>query len=186
MTLSLDHPSGSPATVEVDYIRVVEESSIFGVSPMGQQVVAGAAEEYSVSRGALTLDEGKLWPRTTPCPAGDTRTPISASSVSFGVLRVDLNMMPTTRAHWWTGRGTMNPPNSPPGAKRYFVEARFRVNGAAAIQFGLDYWRTLSAPYINDFDPNCSTRVNNCEAFVSSWIGDTKGEFITRQFPTRN
>ncbi|MDE2059901.1 MAG: hypothetical protein KGL31_13685 [candidate division NC10 bacterium] len=174
MTVSASHQPGTTASVEIDYIRILEED----VSTGQLTAVAGASEEYSQSRAPLSSGEGALWVRVPRCASGSSSRTISSSRVSGGVLGIDLASTPGDYAHWWTPRGDIAPFTS---GKRYLVESRFRVNGGAALQFGLDYWRTKTIDY-NGYDVTCVTS-NNCEAWVSAWFGDTQGAFIVRQFP---
>jgi hypothetical protein len=150
---------------------------VLAVDPGGATAsVADASEEYSRASGSLTVGEGALWSRVPRCAPVVSSNAIAQSTLGNGLLRIDLASTPSLIAHWWTPRGTAV------AGKRYVVEARYRVTGQAAIQFGIDYWRTKSAPYAG-WDPTCSSS-NNCEAWVSGWVGDTGGQFVTRRFPT--
>ena len=176
MTVSPTHQASAAASIEIDYLRVLEQDVAAGQLSL----VTDATEEYSEPRATLSSGEGALWARAPRCAPGSSSTTISTSRVSGGILSIDLAAIPNNYAHWWTPRGTVVPFIT---GKRYLVEARFRVNGAAALQFGLDYWRNKSIGY-NGYDVTCAAS-NNCEAWVSAWIGDTKGAFVVRQFPVR-
>ncbi len=86
-----------------------------------------------------------------------------------GTLSINLKPIPESIVHMWTEPRV----KAVPGA-RYGILAVVRVEGDARLQFGMDYWRG-SMDY-NGWSEGCATS-NNCEAWLSDWIGDTKGEF---------
>lgn len=94
-----------------------------------------------------------------------------------GALSIDVSNTPDRIVHWWT------PKLSYRQGAIYCVRAKFKVEGATAIQFGMDYWVNLNSGF-NVHDDSCNNS-NNCEAWLSDWTGDTNGKFVTVTFPRR-
>lgn len=88
-----------------------------------------------------------------------------------GTLAIDLKSIPENIVHLWTGPRT----KAMPGA-RYGILLVARVSGDARLQLAMDYWKGESSPY-NGWSEGCR-QSNNCEAWLSDWIGDTKGQFV--------
>jgi hypothetical protein len=84
---------------------------------------------------------------------------------------------PDAIIHWWTPKL-----NFKPGAI-YSVKARVQIDGSTAIQFGMDYWRTINSGF-NVYDPTCQTS-NNCEAWITDWVVDNQGDFVEVTLPQR-
>ncbi len=173
MTTSSSQSAATAAKVEVDYMRLLQADSF--TSPTSP--VPGAVDEYSVAKPRLGLGEGAVYPRVPRCQPGASDIEIAGSLVAGGHLTIDLSSARDKYAHWQTPRASLI------AGKVYLVEARFRVTGAAYIQFGIDYWRTLNAGYAG-YDELC-VKSNNCEGWVSNWFGDTAGQFVTRTVPVR-
>ncbi len=87
-----------------------------------------------------------------------------------GTLSINLKPIPENIVHLWTEPRV----KAVPGA-RYGILAVVKVEGDARLQFGMDYWRGDTSPY-NGWSNGCVTS-NNCEAWLSDWIGDTKGQY---------
>ncbi len=92
-----------------------------------------------------------------------------------GVLSINLKPIPESIVHMWTEPRV----KAVPGA-RYGILAVVKVEGDARLQFGMDYWRG-NMDY-NGWSQGCATS-NNCEAWLSDWIGDTKGQYQTVLVP---
>lgn len=163
--------SGQPAGVEIDYMRLLEENPMTGARKTLVEL------NFNVDRPSCDGNgcEGGNFVRRPWYGNGGASVPMSNSALSGGSLRIDLARAPDRVAHWWTPRAA-----AAPGA-RYLVEARYRVIGAAALQFGSDWWRGANSPYAG-YDATCQ-RSNNCEAWLGHWVGDTGGEFVTKTFP---
>lgn len=94
----------------------------------------------------------------------------AVSDVHDGALRFDAHGVPEGIIHGWTTTRFAAEPGI-----HYFLEAEVRVTGDARLQLGMDYWKGESSPY-NGWSEGC-VKSNNCEAWLSDWIGDTGGEF---------
>jgi hypothetical protein len=172
LAVTLDPSRYDQALVELDYMRLIEKDPNSGV----ETVVT--AEEYNDGPRALGANEGGLYIRIPKWfPPGDVHTPVTNAEIRGGLLIIDVAKTPDKIVHWWTDRATVEPNH------RYYVEVRVRVTGQAALQLGSDWWRTLTSSY-NYYDSTCATS-NNCEAWASDWIVDTKGSFIVRKVPAR-
>lgn len=156
------------ATVEIRSIRLIErtsdgaESVVHTVDFGGDELVAAKAFE------------GSLLDRTPK--VGKGANDFHIDRIENGSFVIDLNQASRRMYHGWTNRRT----EAKPGAK-YFVEADVRIVGAARLQFGVDYWRDMTADYAG-YDKTCQ-KSNNCEVWISDWYGDTKGEFVTLRAP---
>lgn len=172
LTVTLDPSSYDQALVEVDYMRLIEKDPTSGV----ETVVA--REEYNDEPRALEANEGGLYIRIPKWfPPGDSHTPVANAEIRNGLLTIDVAKTPDKIVHWWTNRATAQPDH------RYYVEMKVRVTGQAAVQLGSDWWRDLTIGY-NHYDSTCDTS-NNCEAWASDWIVDTKGSFVVKKVPVR-
>jgi len=170
LAVTLDPSSHDQALVEVDYMRLIERDLTSGVE------IEVAAEEYDDGPRALEANEGGLYIRIPKWfPPGDAHTPVTNAEIRDGLLIIDVAKTPDKIVHWWTNRATAGPNH------RYYVEVKIRVTGQAALQLGSDWWRNLTIGY-NYYDATCDTS-NNCEAWASNWIVDTKGSFVVRKVP---
>ena len=166
-------PKAKPliASVYMDYLRLVEKTQT------GQQRII-AFREYNESHGSLVPYGGGLYDRFKEgLPAWfntDNHTPIDHSSIEDGFLFIDVSKTPDKIAHWWIDRTETTP------YSKYFIESRFKVEGELSIQFGVDYWVSLSAKH-NGGSWDCTH--NNCLAWKSNWYGDTNNKFITVTVP---
>ena len=163
--------TGRAAKVEVDFMRLIEENPGDG----SRKVLA----ELNFDHDQPTCDgagcEGANYVRTPWYGNGGASVPLSNSVIAGGRLQIDLALTPDRIAHWWTPRVAVKP------GLRYLVESRYRVTGAAALEFGVDYWVGAASDY-NGYDAACASS-NNCEAWVSDWVGDTLGAFVTGVAP---
>lgn len=171
MTLASDQSNTELASVEIEYLDLLEEDTATGEV----KAVIGAKEGYDIARSPIGTGEGALFARTPRCSPGASSEVIAHSAVLNGVLKIELQATPNQYAHWWGNKVDLEP------GRRYLVEAKFKVTGKAAIQFGVDWWRTKSSLY-TIYDETC-VKSNNCEAWVSNWFGDTGGVFVTRRVP---
>jgi hypothetical protein len=170
LAVTLDPSSYDQALVELDYMRLIEKDPNSGV----ETIVAD--EEYDDGPRALDANEGGLYIRIPKWfPPGDEHTPVTNANIRDGLLIIDVSKTPDKIVHWWTNRATARP------NYRYYVEVKVRVTGQAAVQLGSDWWRTLNSAY-NHYDETCATS-NNCEAWASDWITDTKGVFVIKKVP---
>jgi hypothetical protein len=139
---------------------------------------AGGKEILSLNfAGDTTLDAdlGGLYDRNPTWfdPINkDRHTPIVMQQVLPGQgLMINASATPDKIVHWWMDRFPYRPDC------RYQIKMIVQIVGDVAVQIGGDYWRGENSPH-NGWDRECRGK-NNCEAFVSQWYGDTKGEFIT-------
>ncbi|MCG6536692.1 MAG: hypothetical protein L7F78_18785 [Syntrophales bacterium LBB04] len=158
------------AVITIDYMRLVQKDATTGTE------IVVYEETYDNKSGQLSLNDGGLYLRNPSWfPPGDYHTPITNSEIKDGVLIFDVKQTPDKIIHWWSPRITVK------SNQQYFGEMRLKIQGAAAVQLGADYWRDLSVGY-NKYDSTCKTS-NNCEAWVSNWIGDTNGAFVIVRSP---
>lgn len=150
-----------PATIEIQRMEIVR------FMPEGD-FITEATYNFE-DKNSLVL-KGEYWLRK---PKWFEKQP-DQKTVTFQrageIFLLDLAKAPENIAHVWTEPRV----KVVPGA-RYGILAVVRVTGDARLQFGMDYWRGEASPY-NGWSEGCATS-NNCEAWLSDWIGDTKGEF---------
>lgn len=170
------------ARVEMDSMVLLEQNPSTGL------ITPAPGAQLSFDQPLAFGSQGELYNRV--CSDGSFRnecwfangTTTIPSTASGGVVTIDVASIPTKVPHWWTPRA-----NATPGAL-YWLQATFRVTGGAAIQFGVDYWldtcssQAQCAPFSPYDNATCVT-ANPCEAWVSNWIGDTGGQFVTVLFP---
>ncbi len=154
-----------PCEVVIDYLRIVAQDK------SGQEKVV-YEDEYRQPRSAY--DSG-LFFRGNKWFSSDEREVAWNTGFASGMYHIGIGLTPDNIVHWWTDRITKE------DGIKYFIEARFKVTGDSAIQFGMDLWTSDNSPY-NGYDPKCE-KSNNCEIMVSDWYGDTKGKFITIRAP---
>ncbi len=161
------------AFVTIDYWKMIEETSS-GARTIYQ-------EGYDQDQSRFSVDEAGLYvryPSWFDLLSNDSHGPATNMRAEMGSLRIDVSMTPDRIVHWWMKERQLVRPGA-----TYAVEIRLRVDGKAAVQLGSDYWRNLTIGY-NRYDETCRDS-NNCEAWVSEWIGDTGGEFLTVRVPVR-
>jgi hypothetical protein len=172
-TMKSDQPTSTKAVITIDYWKIIEN--------VGTQKTEIYIEHYDYSTPkTFSINEAGLYcrfPSWFDASCNDQHDFAYNMSAVNSYLSIDVSQTPSKIIHWWTPRQVANPNTT------YSIEVRLKVEGSTAIQFGLDYWRTLTAPS-NGFDPNCVTS-NNCEAWISNWVGDTQGQFITVTLPNR-
>jgi hypothetical protein len=172
-TLKSDQTVSTQALVTIDYWKIIENVG------STKNIIYEEHYDYNTVK-TFTVDEAGLYcrfPKWFDPSCNDQHSIAYNMSAINSFLTINVSQTPDNIIHWWTPRQTIRPNAS------YSVEARLKVEGSTAIQFGLDYWRTLTSSY-NWYDANCLTS-NNCEAWITDWIGDTKGQFITVTLPSR-
>ncbi|MEK7549809.1 MAG: hypothetical protein AAB519_02410 [Patescibacteria group bacterium] len=161
------------ASVEIRAVRVIE------VDP--ETNAERVAQEVNFRDGANSFT-GRIFPRLNKqgkeqwfgvTEGSDERT---IHTLVDGAFQVNMAQAANTVWHGWTEPRV----EAVPG-KSYRVEVEARINGAARLQLGTDYWVNLNADY-NGYDDHCRG-TNNCEAWISRWYGDTNGQFITIRAP---
>ena len=160
------------ALITIDYMKTIEE--------IGNSRTTLNIEEYNYSNKGYSTNEAGLYVRYPiwfDPSAKDYHTQATNMFANNGFLVIDVSQKPDCIIHWWLPRVLIKP-----GAK-YFTEVRLKVEGKCAIQLGSDYWRDLYVGY-NVYDPNCITS-NNCESWISNWVGDTGGDFKVITAPVR-
>lgn len=173
-TLKGGQPKSVRALVTVDYWRIIEEFNA------GKNVIYEEHYDYS-SRKEFTIDEAGLYaryPRWFDPATLDYHAQAFNMTAQNGLLSIDASQTPDNIVHWWTPRQLIRP-----GA-RYSVEIRLKIAGDCSVQLGADYWRDLAVSPIPNPGDTCQT-ANNCEAWISDWIGDTGGAFVTVTAPLR-
>lgn len=155
---------GREATIEI------HELSIVRFDEKGTIAATVATARYDGGRGTLLIDGGQ-WKRYPEWfISGQPLIQPKVSRQTGGTLLIDLAAVSDHIVHMWT----MPRIKVEPGV-RYGITAIVRVTGDARLQLGMDYWKGASSPY-NGWSEGCKTS-NNCEAWLSDWIGDTGGEF---------
>ena len=172
-TLSSNQPSSDIAKVEIDYWKIIENLN-------GNENVIYTEDYNYTDIKTFSINEAGLYCRfptwfDTSC--NDHHDVAFNMSAQNGVMTIDVSQTPSNIVHWWTPRLSCNP------LATYSIEIRLKVSGKTAVQFGLDYWRTLTAGY-NHWDPTCQTS-NNCEAWISDWILPTDDKYVTIKVPKR-
>lgn len=172
-TLKSDHLSLDSALIIIDYWKIIEvfngkESEIYL-----ENYDYFYVKKFSIYEAGLYC-RFPSWFDTT---CHDFHSQVKNMSAYNGLLTIDVAQTPDSIIHWWTPRLLYKT-----GAQ-YVIEARVKITGKTALQFGMDYWRTLTADF-NVFDPDCIVS-NNCEAWISDWILPTQGEFKTVRMPIR-
>jgi hypothetical protein len=171
-TLKGGQPKSVTAFVTIDYWKAIEEIN-------GKKNVL-YEEHYDYNyRKEYTLDDAGLFARYPKWfdPTNNYQAQAYNMYAQNGLLLIDVSQTPDNIVHWWTPRQVVKA-----GAK-YSVEMRLKVEGKCSVQLGSDYWRDLIVG-VKPGDADCKT-ANNCEAWISDWIGDTSGQFVTVTAPLR-
>jgi hypothetical protein len=158
--------AGSVARLTIDYMRLIVRRADGSEHVVSQ-------ESYDVSQPYLR--DGGLFRRSPHWFGINDATPIYNSVVRDGFLVIDVSATPDNIVHWWTNRVSIDP------GSRAFLEISLMIEGRVGFQMGADYWVDLTSEW-NGYDQNCQG-VNNCEAWVSDWYGDTHGQFVTIRAP---
>lgn len=157
--------AGVPAKIEIDYMRLVEDDPISGVSVLSEEHYDSAFPQV------LSMNQGALYDRSPYWFANDDHHVLMANStLENSLLTIDVSQTPDNIAHWWTNRALCKP------SATYYVEMRVRITGQVGLQLGGDFWATLTSPW-------AGYNVNNREYFASDWYGDTNGEFVVIRVP---
>lgn len=169
-TLKSDQAKTIKAIVTIDFWKVLENST---------NVIYEEHYDYSTQKFFSTGEAGLYcrFPKWFDSSCNDQHFTAYNMSAINSLLTIDVSQTPDKIIHWWTPRQIAKQNTS------YSVEVKIKVEGSTAVQFGLDYWRDFIVSG-NGWDANCITS-NNCEAWISNWIGDTKGQFITITLPSR-
>jgi len=162
------------ALVTVDYWKIIEEINA------NKNVIYEEHYDYNY-RKEFSTDEAGLfvrYPKWFDPASLDYHDQAFNMYAQNGLLSIDASQTPDNIVHWWTPRQLITT-----GAK-YTVEIRLKIEGQCSVQLGADYWRNLTVSPIPNPGNTCQT-ANNCEAWISDWIGDTKGAFVTVTAPLR-
>lgn len=162
-------PGRAEAIVEIRSLKLIEQDS------SGTETVIKEIQFANEMEAAKAIESG-LFPRV-PTWFGETEgsTDMAIDMIQDDALRIDSGQASLRIYHAWTAPRSV----ARPGA-HYFVEVDAKIQGAARLELGIDYWRDAAAPY-NGYDQSC--RKNNCEAWVSDWYSDTHRKFITIRAP---
>ena len=117
---------------------------------------------------SFTENNGRLYVRT-PKWFGDSNNYVSMGGsvkITNGNLILDVGKNNDNIYHWWSSRFETTTDYN------YILEVTYKIDGSTALCVGFDHWRDL------DSDWN-GLNVNNKQAFVSEWHGDTGGKFET-------
>lgn len=161
---------GQISTVEFQSIRILAEDTTTKVLSVEQEVVFGNQENHE--RGVAEA----IYKRTPWFTSGLANPQPKVTLVRDGTYWIDTQAIPKAIVHGWT-----TPRVEAKVGKQYFVEAVVRVTGDARLQLGMDYWKGEMSEY-NGWSEGC-TWSNNCQAWLSDWLGDTNGHFITWRVP---
>jgi hypothetical protein len=162
---------GNLATVEFKSIKVIRKDPRTGYEEVAQHVTFGRG--WNLPHGLV----GKTFARTPYWfTSGEPLTQPALTSIANQTYAIDLRPIPLGIFHLWTNPRVAAVPGHP-----YFVEVVVRVTGDARVQLGMDYWKGSVSDYTG-WSPGC-TASNNCQAWLGSWQGDTKGKYITLRSP---
>lgn len=157
--------TGVPATIEVDYMRLIEDDPVTGTT-----VLSDVNYDVAAPQG-LTINQGGLYDRSPTWFANnDHHVAMTNSTIQNGTLTIDVSATPDNIPHWWTDRKNCKT------TATYYLEMRVRITGQVGLQLGGDFWTTLTSPW-------AGYNVNNREYFASDWYGDTNGQFIVIRAP---
>lgn len=173
-TLKGGQSKSEKAFVTIDYWKIIEETA------QGKNPIYEEHYDYN-SRKIFNTNEAGLYVRYPiwfDPAAKDYHTEAFNMYAQDSFLYIDVSQTPDNIVHWWMQKRQF----VQQGAK-YSVEIRLKVEGKASVQLGADYWRDLYVGY-NTWDATCQIS-NNCEAWISDWIGDTGGQFVTVTAPVR-
>lgn len=156
-----DADKNKPAKIFIDYMKVIEKDLKTGKEKVIQY------EDYKKPARFLDKHKGGLYyrfPKWYCC--GDNHEPITYASKIFNDnLLLDISKHPDRIYHWWSNRFKTSKD------KNYILEVRFKVEDNATISLGFDHWRNMNASWNG-------LNVNNTQAFVSDWHGDTEGKYV--------
>jgi hypothetical protein len=145
--------TGSPSTVEVDWMRV-------HVTVNGMDTILF---EDTFDSSTPDMDWYGLYSRN-PWFAGD-RLAVMPFSLQNSTLFMEPSLHPNRIFHWWSTSRSLIPAN----ASRVWFEARVRITGGAGVQAGIDYWKDLTAS--DDIDES------NTEGGASDWYGNSTNDW---------
>lgn len=161
--------SRTAAEIEIRSIRLIARTNETGSETVVKEVTFDGNDASAFERA--------LYPRV-PKWFGETEgsSDQNIDQVKDGIFFVDLSRASRRVYHAWTAPRSLAVPNA-----TYFVEVTAKITGEARLQLGVDYWRDSEVPY-NGYDDHCNG-TNNCEAWISDWYGDTRGQFVTFRAP---
>ncbi len=162
---------GKAAKIELNSLRVIQRDFV-GVETVVQHVTFGRGWQKPNSLVYKTFYREPGW-----FTSGAPEAQPTLASIAQQTYAVDLRSIPKGIFHAWT-----NPRTPAIPGYAYFVEVVVRVTGDARLQLGMDYWRGSDSDYTG-WTPGC-TGSNNCQAWLSNWLGDTKGKFVTWRAPS--
>lgn len=164
---------GAEATVEFRAFKILEQDLATGETSMKQTVTFDDAQwDEGVTFDYLTYHRSPWF-----TGGGPAVQPIVAA-LGDGIYSLNARFIPKGIIHGWT-----TPRVEAVAGKSYLIEAEVRVSGDARLQLGMDYWRGVDSNY-NGWSEGCITS-NNCQVWLSDWLGDTGGEFVTWRVPVR-
>ncbi len=172
-TIQPDQPETVTANIIVNYWKVIE------IYNGDSTVIYTEDYDYEDVKTFNTNEAGFYcrYPKWFDTGCNDEHKQATNMSASNGFLVISMSKKSDVVLHWWT-------PKLPYKAGAiYCVESKLSIYGETAVQFGMDYWRTLNSGF-NRFDESCETS-NNCEAWISDWVGETNGEFELVTVPKR-
>jgi hypothetical protein len=189
VTLRMGQSGMTNAKVHIRSLRLIRRTTVetlIGQLPLDKPDGSRlpCAIEAGIEKGECT---GANYSRSPWFTDNSQKEPMLNSSIRANVLEIDASQEPNRVSHFWTIGESAAYRSTSSSEGEYFVEAEFRVEGAAAVQFGLDRWRTTSlnpcpSNWQEEFDqPDC----NHKQSMFSVWIGDTGGRWVRGRFPLR-
>lgn len=165
---------GHEATVEFKAFRIIEREPHSATERVVQELTFDS-EDTDTTRPTFDYT---TYHRTPWFTGGmPTMQPVAATLMD-DTYRLNARFLPKAILHGWT-----EPRIEAASGKEYVAEVLVRVAGDARLQLGMDYWKGEKSEY-NGWSEGCKTS-NNCQAWLSDWIGDTGGEFILWRAPIR-
>ncbi|MDD3743498.1 MAG: hypothetical protein PHX54_07760 [Lentimicrobiaceae bacterium] len=162
------------AVITIDYWQVIEVHN-------GDSTIVFTEDYDYISPKYFSINEAGLYcryPKWFDPDCDDYHAKAFNMRAQNGFLQIDMSQTPDNIVHWWAPRLSYKQ------NAVYVIKCNLKIEGATAVQFGMDYWRNFYVGY-NMFDPTCQ-QSNNCEAWITNWITDTDGLFVTVFVPVRD
>jgi hypothetical protein len=140
---------GNTSKVEIDYIRTYYSGAIDNtITLINEQNYDNV---WDTAWGGLYVTSPKWF-------ATEGKAAPMFASTENGIMTFNPSDNKDYLYHFWPPRQI----SVPADMKKVWIEIRFRLSGAACLQFGGDWWRYIGAP-------SAEKDVNNSEIGVSNW-----------------
>lgn len=158
---TIENTPNQNAKIYISSMKVIEKNIRTGKESEIESFDYGNDESFTENNGGL-YDRSPKWFGNS-----DHHVPMGSSvKITNGNLILDVGKNNDNIYHWWSSRFETTTDYN------YILEVTYKIDGSTALCVGFDHWRDL------DSDWN-GLNVNNKQAFVSEWHGDTGGKFET-------